>query len=98
MMPIAPIAPLGGASSSQALAGANKAGGGFGDLILKGLDSVTGLQNQADSALASFAAGGPVQISDVMAATSKATLGMQVMVEIRNRALEAYQQISNIQV
>jgi len=95
-MPIAPIAPI-GASSTQAAAGA-KTGSGFGDLITKGIDGVDGLQQAADSALSSFAAGGPVQLSDVMAATSKATLGMQVMVEIRNRALEAYQQISNIQV
>jgi flagellar hook-basal body complex protein FliE len=97
MMPITPIAPI-GATGSQAVAGGGKGGSGFGDLILKGIDGVSGLQNAADSTLASFAAGGPVQISDVMAATSKATLGMQVMVEIRNRALEAYQQISNIQV
>jgi len=93
---IASIAPI-GASGSQGVGG-SKSGGGFGDLITKGIDNVNGLQQAADAALSSFASGGPVQIHEVMAATSKATLGMQVMVEIRNRALEAYQQISNIQV
>jgi flagellar hook-basal body complex protein FliE len=33
-----------------------------------------------------------------MAATSKASLGMSVVNEIRNRGLEAYQQILSVQV
>jgi len=94
------IAPIGHITSSigAATSGAPKAEGGFGDAIAKGIEGVSNLQKTADGALTSFASGGNVQISDVMAATSKATLGMQVMVELRNRALEAYQQIMNIQV
>ena len=53
---------------------------------------------KADALTASFAAGGNVQIYDVMAATSKANLGMTITNEIRNKALEAYQSIINIQV
>ena len=41
---------------------------------------------------------GNVQISDVMAATSKANLGMSIVNEIRARGLEAYQSIINAQV
>ena len=94
------IAPIGSIASSitSAAQGAGKAPSGFGDAITKGIESVSNMQRTADTALTQFAAGGNVQISDVMAATSKATLGMQIMVEVRNRALEAYQQIINIQV
>jgi flagellar hook-basal body complex protein FliE len=96
-MSIAPIAAIGGIGSGAAT-GAAKAGTGFGEAIARGIENVSNLQNQADGALANFAAGGDVQIHEVMAATSKATLGMQVMVEMRTKALEAYQQIMNIQV
>ena len=95
-MTIAPIAGIGSVTGGSATAG--KAAGGFGDALTRGIDNVSNLQSNADNLLANFAAGGNVQINDVMAATSKATLGMQVMVEIRNRALEAYQQVMNIQV
>lgn len=95
-MAVTPIAGIGAIGSSGAAG--TKAAGGFGDAIARGIENVSNLQNAADGALATFAAGGNVQIHEVMAATSKATLGMQVMVEMRNRALEAYQQIMNIQV
>ena len=95
-MTIVPIAGIGSVTSGTGAA--TKASSGFGDAIARGIDNVSNLQNTADNMLANFAAGGNVQIHEVMAATSKATLGMQVMVEIRNKALEAYQQIMNIQV
>ena len=95
-MTIVPIAGIGSVTSGGGAA--TKASSGFGDAIARGIDNVSNLQNSADNLLANFAAGGNVQIHEVMAATSKATLGMQVMVEIRNKALEAYQQIMNIQV
>jgi flagellar hook-basal body complex protein FliE len=68
------------------------------DFESKGLESVAGLERTADQTVSSFASGGSVQIQDVMTATAKANLGMQVMVELRNKALDAYQQIMNIQV
>jgi flagellar hook-basal body complex protein FliE len=82
---------LGSAASAES-------GTKFGDLLTQGLDSVSGMEANADALTASFAAGGNVQIYDVMAATAKANLGMTITNEIRNRALEAYQSIINIQV
>lgn len=91
------ISPLGAGGAG----GAEKAAGGsgqFSSAITQAIDNVGGLERQADNALASFASGGPVGITDVMAATSKASLGMSVVNEIRNRGLEAYQQILSVQV
>jgi flagellar hook-basal body complex protein FliE len=56
------------------------------------------MEKKADNLVANLAAGGNVQISDVMAATSKANLGMAIVNELRTRGLEAYQSIINIQV
>jgi flagellar hook-basal body complex protein FliE len=77
---------------------ASDASGGFGSAVMKGLDSVAGMEKSADNLVARMAAGQNVQISDVMAATSKANLGMAIVNELRTRGLEAYQSIINIQV
>jgi flagellar hook-basal body complex protein FliE len=87
------IGPLGAGGAEKAASG-----GEFSSAITKAIDNVGGLERQADNALSSFASGGPVGITDVMAATSKASLGMSVVNEIRNRGLEAYQQILSVQV
>ncbi|MEA3183703.1 MAG: Flagellar hook-basal body complex protein FliE [Ilumatobacteraceae bacterium] len=92
-----PIGGVGGIGGSSSVAGAKPASG-FGDAMLKGLDSVAGLEKNADNLVANMASGGNVQIADVMAATSKANLGMSIVNEIRSRGLEAYQSIINVQV
>lgn len=89
------VGPLNSSQSAGKAAGADNQ---FGSAITKAIDNVSGLEKQADQALSSFASGGSVQISDVMAATSKANLGMTIVNEIRNRGLEAYQQILSVQV
>lgn len=90
------IEGLGGATGSAAAGGAS--GTSFASALTGGLDSVSSLERAADSAVASFAAGGSIQITDVMAATAKANLGVTIVNEIRNRGLEAYQSIINVQV
>ena len=89
---------IGGIGGSSSVSGAAQPSGGFGKAILSGLDSVAGLEKNADNLVANMAAGGNVSISDVMAATSKANLGMSIVNEIRSRGLEAYQSIINTQV
>ncbi|MCU1398442.1 MAG: flagellar hook-basal body complex protein FliE [Acidimicrobiales bacterium] len=99
MSVIPPIGSIGSIASSSATSGAGKApASGFGSAISKGLDSVASMENKADGLVSSMAAGGNVSISDVMAATSKANLGMSIVNEIRSRGLEAYQSIINVQV
>jgi flagellar hook-basal body complex protein FliE len=95
---ISPISPISPGPMSAPAAKVSSAAPGFSDAISKGLESVAGLERTADQTVSSFASGGSVQIQDVMTATAKANLGMQVMVELRNKALDAYQQIMNIQV
>ena len=96
--PITSVSSIGGLTQADAAGSSTAANGNFGDLLSKGLDSVSSMESNADALTATFAAGGNVQIYDVMAATSKANLGMTITNEIRNRALEAYQSIINIQV
>ena len=72
--------------------------GGFGDAIARGLQEVSGLEQQADSAALDIASGGSTGVHELMTATAKAQLGVQLLVQTRNRAVEAYQEIMRLQV
>lgn len=53
---------------------------------------------QADRKMEAFAAGAGVDLHDVMIATEKADLSFRLMLQMRNKLLEAYQEIMRIQV
>lgn len=98
-MSISAIPPIGSISGPQAPVGATRpAAPGFGDAIQKGLQSVSGLEHTADAVSQSVATGGGAQIHDMMISTTKAQLGVDMLVQVRNRAVEAYQEIMRLQV
>lgn len=95
-MAITPIPPIGSFPATPAPAKA--AAPGFGDALQRGLSEVSSLEASADKVTQSMATGGGAQIHDLMAATTKASLGVDLLVQVRNRAVEAYQEIMRLQV
>lgn len=67
--------------------------GGFGDLVSGGLQAVSQMEHTADAAIEDLATGGPTTVEDVMIATSQASLSIDMLARVRDRALEAYQEI-----
>ncbi len=65
----------------------------FGDLFKEAVLRLDQLQKEADGAAVDLATGGSVDIHDVMIAFQKADLGMQLAVQVRNKLVEAYQEI-----
>lgn len=63
-----------------------------------GLEEVQKLTNQADELGAQLATGKLENIHDFMAASSKASLAVELTASVRNRAVEAYQEIMRMQV
>lgn len=86
------LGSAGGASRSAAPAP------GFGERIADGLQQVDQLQQQADTAIEDVATGGDTSVHELMVATSKAQLGVEVLAHVRDRAVEAYQEIMRMQV
>lgn len=87
-------AGVGGAGASGAAAGAD-----FGQMLEDGIEAVGDAERSADDLAERFAVGDPgVQIQDVTVAAAEAGLSVQLMVAVRDRALEAYQQVVNLQV
>ena len=73
-------------------------GPGFAQTISDGLHSVNADLNAADMATAALAAGRETSTHDVMIALSKARLDMELVVQVRNRLMSAYQEIARMQV
>ncbi|MCL6574766.1 flagellar hook-basal body complex protein FliE [Kyrpidia sp.] len=72
--------------------------GGFGELFGRALDQVDALQQRADQIVAQFVAGQGPDVHDVMIAAQQAYLALQTVVQIRDRALAAYQDIMRMQI
>lgn len=70
----------------------------FGEMLMKALDDVNDAQLKADETTKKFLTGGIQDIHQVTIAAEQARLMMQLAVEVRNKIVEAYQEISRMQV
>jgi flagellar hook-basal body complex protein FliE len=70
----------------------------FGAWLSQSLDGVNQQLVRADQGLQSLATGDAQNLHQVMIALEEARVGMQLMVQVRNRLLEAYQEILRMQV
>ncbi|MBS4760129.1 MAG: flagellar hook-basal body complex protein FliE [Clostridium sp.] len=70
----------------------------FGKAFSNGLNSVNESQNAAYEAAETFAAGGDISVHEVMLASQKANLTMQMAIQMRNRLVNAYNEINNVRV
>jgi flagellar hook-basal body complex protein FliE len=74
-------------------------GGEFATLLKASLDQVSNAQGEAGRLAQSFEQGAPnVNLEDVIISLQKADVSFQTMVQVRNKLVEAYQQIMNMQV
>jgi len=73
---------------------AQPATGGFGETLEKAINSVDDRMNAADTAAAKYAAGDNIEIHTVMIAAEQARLSITLASEVRNKVLEAYQELS----
>jgi len=70
----------------------------FGQFLTEALGSVNALQQQAADTVQRFATGQPMDIHQVMIALEQASTAMALTVQVRNRLVEAYQEIMRTQV
>ena len=70
----------------------------FADLLAQGVNRVTDLSQESDRLQVDLALGKPVELHQVMLAATKAQIAMELLIEIRNKLIEAYQEISRMPV
>ncbi|MBZ4672364.1 MAG: fliE [Deferribacteraceae bacterium] len=70
----------------------------FGDLLKDALKDVNDAQLNADEAIKKVLNGETQNIHETMIALQKADVSLKLMMEVRNKLLEAYQEIMRTQV
>lgn len=70
----------------------------FGETVKKAISDVNELQTEADQTINKMAAGDAVEIHQAMIAMQKASNALQFTVQVRNKVIEAYQEIMRMQV
>jgi flagellar hook-basal body complex protein FliE len=85
-------------ATGSAGAGAASSGGQFTQSLVNAIGSLSGLQANADQAVASLATNGGTDIHTAMIAMEQASLGTHLAVQVRDKAVEAYQTLMSMQV
>ena len=72
-------------------------GPSFGDVLKGAIDSVDKANSSAASQVSSLLQGGNADINSVMIAVEKADVSFQLMMQVRNKIVNAYQEIEKMQ-
>jgi flagellar hook-basal body complex protein FliE len=69
----------------------------FSDLMSDAVGEVSTLQSQAHAAVEGLMTGSGVDVHEAMIATQKASMGFELALAVRNKAVAAYQQVMGMQ-
>ena len=100
-MPIVPITGIGqiaGAAPSAPAATGSAGKSDFGGALENAVGKLDSMQQQADTAAQSLAAGTATDVSSVVSQVERASLALQLAVQIRNKAVDAYNELFRMQV
>ena len=78
--------------------GPSKSPGAFGEMLKQAVTEISQLQNNADKAITSVQLGQSGNIHEAMIAIEKADISFRAMMQVRNKILEAYQEVMRMQV
>jgi len=99
------MAPISGLGSTPAVlpfspgsAAAPKDASSFKNLLLESLDQVNSMQKDADLAVQQLVTGGDANAAEVLTAVQKADLSFRMMMQVRNKLMQAYQEIKDIRI
>ncbi len=70
----------------------------FGDTLKDAVQSVNQMQQTSDRKMEDLATGKAQSIPDVMIAAEKADIALKLMVQVRNKVIDAYQEVMKMQV
>jgi flagellar hook-basal body complex protein FliE len=91
--------PIGGRDELAPPVGASaKTGSGFGELLSSKLGEVETMQHDADQAVKTFALGNGEGLQEAVVALEKASLSFELMMKVRGKIVEAYQDIMRMPV
>ena len=101
-MTVLPIAPVGATEEvAQAIApppSSSGPAGAFAQMLMDGVDQVNGSVLEADRMVQAFAVDDGIPLHQVTFALEQARLSTELMMQVRTRLLEGYQEIMRMQL
>ena len=97
-VPISELRELPGMPSIQPSGKVAESANSFGQLIGGMVSEVSKTQDAAGAALHGLLSGGNVSLHQAMIAMEEASVSFQLMVEVRNKLMESYQELMRMQV
>ena len=70
----------------------------FRNMLLEGLDQVNAIQQEANAAVEQLVTGGDLNPAEVLTTLQKADMSFKLMLQIRNKLVQAYQEVNNIRI
>ncbi|HUO13762.1 MAG TPA: flagellar hook-basal body complex protein FliE [Verrucomicrobiae bacterium] len=70
---------------------------GFRDVLHSAIEDIEQLQSQAETKVAGVLSGNGTDVHSAMIAVEKADLSFQLMMQVRNKIVSAYEEISRMQ-
>ncbi len=77
---------------------AAKGPGSFKNFLLESIREVNSMQQDADRAVEKLVTGGDVNPAEVLTAVQKADIAFRLMIQVRNKMVQAYDEIKSIRV
>ena len=99
-LPIAPVSPLGTEFRIPDLPEARPAqpARGFGDMLAEQVGKLAEQQQEGAAQAQALATGQAEDVASVVMAVERASLGLQLATQVRNKAVDAYHEIFRMQV
>jgi len=76
----------------------NKSGGGFDDILKQEIDSTNNMMKKAEKAEADIAVGNVEDLAKASITIQKAEMQMKMVLEVRNKAINAYKELLKTQI
>ena len=70
----------------------------FSNMLVGGIHRVNDMQNSANSQMEQLITGGDVNQAEVFTSVQKADMSFRMLVQIRNKLMQAYEEINSIRV
>ena len=92
------VGPIGPRPPSPPQVGGDQAGPSFKDVLMKNIDQVNALQQDAETAIEDLVAGRRDDVDQVLIAKQKADLAFQMLQQVRNKLVDAYEEMKQMRV
>jgi flagellar hook-basal body complex protein FliE len=97
ILPGLPLPPTTVPTAPTAPTGSDAVGGGFSATLQDAISKVDELGQNSDAQTAQLLQGNRQDVHNVMIAVEKADVAFQLMMQVRNKIVSAYQEVSKLQ-